>query len=903
MAEQESYSSLLLRYVQAGVVIHGPDSRILLANDMACHMLGVAPGQLEGASAADPVWSFLREDQTPMPPDEYPVARVIATRRPVRDLVVGRRSDLSSDALWAQVSAFPEIAPTGELGRVVVTFIDITERRRTEEALRASTAKLEAALASMTDAVFISDAGGRFTHFNDAFATFHRFRNKEECATTLAEYPEFLDVFLANGEPAPLEQWAVSRALRGETATNAEYTLRRRDTGETWEGSYSLAPIRDTAGAIVGSVVVGRDITERKRAETALRESEARFSTIFNASPIGINIFGLADNRSREVNESYLKIVGYSREEIRGHTAEELNLFIDREARAAWTARLREGKPVLNQDARLRRKSGEIRQALASIEVIDISGDRMGLVIVADITERKQAEEALRESEDRFRALIDGAPDGIYVQGEGRFLFLNPAMVRLIGAQAPEELVGTDMMLRIAPEYHEAVRARIRSQGDGSAAPPMELEYLRLDGTRIAVETVAVAIRFQGRDSYLVFVRDGTARRIAEGERENLQAQLLQAQKMESVGRLAGGVAHDFNNILTVQRGYCEMLKHGLNEEDPMAKGLAQIDACAERAARLTRQLLAFSRKQALQPRVFDMNGLVADLEQMLRRLIGEDVDLRAVAARAPAMVKADPGQIEQVLVNLAVNARDAMPEGGKLTIQVAPVELDQSYAESHVDVVPGRYVMLAMSDTGTGMDEETMRRIFEPFFTTKGEGKGTGLGLSTVYGIVHQSGGSIWVYSEPGKGTTFKVYLPRVQEEAAAPAAEKTDTARGKGEMVLIVEDEPTLRELAQLIIENLGYRAAVTANAGEALILVEEQGMRPDVILTDVVMPGMSGRLLVDRLRRTMPDVKVIYMSGYTEDAIVHHGVLEAGIEFLQKPFTVAALAATLSSALGGR
>jgi two-component system, cell cycle sensor histidine kinase and response regulator CckA len=520
-----------------------------------------------------------------------------------------------------------------------------------------------------------------------------------------------------------------------------------------------------------------------------------------------------------------------------------------------------------------------------------------------NITERKKAEAALRDSEERFRTLITSAPEGIFVQAEGRFLFINPAMATMLGAECPGDLIGTDFAAHIAPEYRDTVRARIQQQRQtGEPALPMEQEYLRLGGSRVHVETTAVSVRFQDRDAHMVFVRDTTARRRAEAEREQLQAQLLQAQKMESIGRLAGGIAHDFNNVLMVQRGYCEILRRGLSEDDPLARGLAMIDDCAERAAALTRQLLAFSRKQTLQPRVFDLNQLVHGLGSMLQRLIGEDVEMQTHYSSAPATVKADPGQIEQVLINLAVNARDAMPQGGTLTVETLSVDLDSRSTGLRGQVVPGPYVMLAISDTGCGMDESVKSRIFEPFFTTKGEGKGTGLGLATVHGIVHQSGGNIWVYSEPGHGTTFKVYLPRVEAEPTEPAAVESTVPRGHGEVVLVVEDEPALRELARMIIENLGYRVRVTANGGEALILIEEEGLKPDLILTDVIMPAMSGRVMVERIYRTLPDVKVIFMSGYTDDAIVHHGVLDPGINFLQKPFSKAALSAKLSSVLGG-
>jgi signal transduction histidine kinase/ActR/RegA family two-component response regulator len=377
------------------------------------------------------------------------------------------------------------------------------------------------------------------------------------------------------------------------------------------------------------------------------------------------------------------------------------------------------------------------------------------------------------------------------------------------------------------------------------------------------------------------------------------QEQLRLAQKLEAVGQLAGGVAHDFNNILMVQMGYCDLLEDELKDGNHLAS-LAQIKDCAKRAAALTRQLLAFSRKQTLQPKVLDVNALAAKIGHMLRRLIREDIDLVLALENGLGRVKADPGQIEQVIMNLAVNARDAMSQGGRLTIETANVELDEVYVRSHLGASSGPHIMLAITDTGSGMDEKTMSRLFEPFFTTKGQGKGTGLGLATVYGIVKQSGGNIWVYSEPGKGTTFKIYLPRVEAEPEQLTHQKAEVARGKGELVMVVEDEPSLRSLFARMIKSLGYRVNVAANGDEALAAVEKEGLTPDVLITDVVMPGMSGRELVDHLGRIQPGLKVLYTSGYTDNAIVHHGVLDSQTPFLQKPFSTGDLAAKIHELL---
>jgi nitrogen-specific signal transduction histidine kinase/ActR/RegA family two-component response regulator len=397
--------------------------------------------------------------------------------------------------------------------------------------------------------------------------------------------------------------------------------------------------------------------------------------------------------------------------------------------------------------------------------------------------------------------------------------------------------------------------------------------------------------------------RDVTGVRRSEEALRTTEEQLRQAQRMEAVGRLAGGVAHDFNNILMVITGYCDLMKSRLRKEDSLAEHLSQIRDGAERAVALTRQLLAFSRKQTLQPEVLDLNALVSDIEKMLRRLIGEDIDFVTKLEEGLGRVNVDRGQVEQVIMNLAVNARDAMPQGGKLTVETADVQLDERYARSHVGATAGPHVMLAITDTGSGMDQETKDRLFEPFFTTKGKGKGTGLGLSTVYGIVKQSGGNIWVYSEPGKGTAFKIYLPRVEGAPVLRPKREAKVARGDGELVLVVEDEPALRGLLAGMIDDLGYRVKVTANGGEAVIAVEEEGMRPDLLITDVVMPGMSGVVLAERLRKSQPDLRTLFMSGYTDNAIVHHGVLDAGTPFLQKPFSVADLASKIEELLSAR
>jgi nitrogen-specific signal transduction histidine kinase len=396
------------------------------------------------------------------------------------------------------------------------------------------------------------------------------------------------------------------------------------------------------------------------------------------------------------------------------------------------------------------------------------------------------------------------------------------------------------------------------------------------------------------------FGRDITERKRAEEEMATLQEQLRQSQKMEAIGRLAGGIAHDFNNLLTVIKGYSQLSLPELKEGDPLKGNIEEIKRAADRAANLTRQLLAFSRRQVMEMKVIDLNTILQDLHKMLLRVIGEDIELATVLAEDLGRAKTDPSQIEQVIINLAVNARDAMPNGGKLTIETANIELDEIYARNHIAVTPGRYVMFAVSDTGVGMTPEVRERVFEPFFTTKEKGKGTGLGLSTVYGIVKQSEGNIWVYSEPGKGTTFKIYLPRADEPLEELKKVEIKEIPHGSETILVVEDEEEVRKLTVAVLKKYGYTVLEAPQGLDAFLICEEHKGLIHLLVTDVVMPKMSGRELADRVATIRPEIKVLYMSGYTDNTISHHGILEEGIDYIQKPFTVEGMARKIREVL---
>ena len=505
---------------------------------------------------------------------------------------------------------------------------------------------------------------------------------------------------------------------------------------------------------------------------------------------------------------------------------------------------------------------------------------------VQDVTERKRAEAALRESEERYRDLVENAHDIIYSHDlEGNYTSMNKAGEEITGYTL-EEALKLKMSDTVAPECLPKVQQMMKRKLAGERVTAYDIEIIAKDGRRVPVE---VNTKYVYQNGVAAGVQ-GIARDVTE--RKQLEDQLRQSQKMEAIGQLAGGVAHDFNNLLTAINGYSSLALQRINPENPIKSYLEEIKKAGDRAANLTRQLLAFGRKQILQPVPLNLNDIVSDMNKMLRRLIGEDIDLTATLNPKLKAIKADPGQIEQVLVNLVVNARDAMPSGGHLTIETMTVELDSEYAGKRVGVVPGRYVMLAVSDTGTGMNEETKARIFDPFFTTKEKGKGTGLGLSTVYGIVKQSGGNIWVYSEEGRGTTFKVYLPQLETAETVESLQVETEIMPGSETILLLEDEDMVRNLARQILEGAGYKVVEVSRGEEAIKRFAAEDGSIDLLLTDVVMPEMSGKEVADRVCELSPSLKVLFMSGYTDEAIVHHGVLDSNVQFIQKPFTPAAL-----------
>jgi PAS domain S-box-containing protein len=641
-------------------------------------------------------------------------------------------------------------------------------------------------------------------------------------------------------------------------------------------------------------LVCCRDVTERHRAE----EARAELAAIVQSCEDAI-ISTRLDGTIWNWNHGAERLYGYTAEEVKGKPATLLFPKERPDELPAIVARVARGEYIpTHETVRISKKGERVDVALSVSPIRDSGGRVIGASGIArDITALKKAEQTNRrlalerdQLVARLRLQIERMPIGFIVQDANfRFTGWNPAAEQIFGYSELEVLGKTAYETVIADSGRASMEEILERVKGGDMSAHTTAEHKTKDGRSITCEWYNTPIMSGDGvlESVLSMVVDVT-------ERRSLEERLRQSHKMEAVGQLAGGVAHDFNNLLTVIMGGSDMVLARLPAGTPLRELISEIREAGTRAASLTRQLLAFSRKQVLAAQVLDLNSIVTDMEKMLRRTIGEDVDLATCLEHGLYQVKADPVQIQQVLLNLAVNARDAMPRGGKLTIETRNVELDASYARGHSDVQPGCYVMAAVSDTGCGMDAATRARIFEPFFTTKEVGKGTGLGLATVYGIVKQSGGHIEVYSEVGAGTTFKIYLPRLTELPEEPAEIQVMTAAPGGrETIFLVEDEDTVRRLTRHLLEDSGYTVLEARNGREALELWERDRTPIHLLLTDVVMPEVGGRQLAEWLLPMNPQMRVLYVSGYTDDAIVRHGVLEAETNFMQKPYSPLALA----------
>jgi len=621
------------------------------------------------------------------------------------------------------------------------------------------------------------------------------------------------------------------------------------------------------------------------RMRRRLFEREELFRLISDSAADMIAVVDMNGNRIYN-SQSYSRVLGYNQEELKHSSAFEQIHPEDREKVQRAAADARQSGIGRTLEYRIRHKDGSWRVLESTASVIrGPSGEPQKLVIVnRDVTERKAAAESLRQSESGFRSMVEDAPYGIFrCRSNGKLLSANPAFQRMLRYDLADELLQTNLVEDVfdSPSEFQKLKNLV---DDGREFKDVAVELRRKDGSKITVRCTGRNVSdHEGLPSFDVFAEDVTEKRI-------LERQLQMAAKMEAVGRLSGGIAHDFNNLLGVIMGYSQLFKKKLDPESPLREHAEEIEKAGQRAAALTRQLLAFSRQQVLKPAVLNLNDLVSDMVKMLPRLIGEDIAVSTSLAADLGQVKADHGQIEQVIMNLAVNARDAMPSGGELRIATANREFDQAYTRHHPGARPGQYVMLSVVDSGMGIDAETLAHIFEPFFTTKEVGKGTGLGLATVYGVVKQSEGYVWVDSAVGKGASFQIFLPRVDEEQSIqfPTRGPETKAAGGSETILLVEDSEPLRKLTQSFLQSNGFEVLVAQNGEDAIEIEAGAARKIHLLVTDVVMPGINGRVLAERLHLKQPEMKVLYISGYTDSFIAIHGVLERGMTLLNKPYT---------------
>jgi two-component system cell cycle sensor histidine kinase/response regulator CckA len=762
---------------------------------------------------------------------------------------------------------------------------DVTERRRAEQALRESEERFRELYDHAPVGYHEYDREGRITRVNRTDLEMLGYSAEE----MIGQYIWKLNV----GEELVRQQVLEKLAGLRPPGQDREHTYKRKD-GSILSVLIEDRLIRDENGRIRGIRCTIQDITERKGAEEALKESEERFRALFEQAAVGVAQIETETGRFLRINQRYCEIVGYTSQEMQNFSFHDITHPEDLQADLDNVKLLIEGKTrEFSMEKRYYHKNGSIVWVNLTLSPLWVTGEKTDyhIAVVQDITERKRAEEALRKREQEIRVIAENVPALFsYVDLEGRYRFVNKRYEEWFGIPRTE-VIGKHCRQVLGEAAYDLIKGHMGEALSGHRVHYEEALPYASGGTRyVSADYVPDADDRGEVKGFFVLVTDITERKRGEQEMAALQEQLRQSQKMEAIGQLAGGIAHDFNNLLTIIKGYSQLSLMELREEDPLKENLKEVGKAAEQAARLTRQILAFSRRQMMEMKVLDLNTILKDLDKMLRRVIGEDIKLVTLLAGDLGSVRTDSGQVEQVIMNLAVNARDAMPHGGKLTIETANVELDEAYARNHIAVKPGHYVMLAVSDTGVGMAPEVRDRVFEPFFTTKEKSKGTGLGLSTVYGIVKQSGGNIWVYSEPDHGTTFKIYLPRVYEapEELKEEGVRERTHRG-GETILLVEDEAEVRKLAARILERQGYTVLEARDGEEALLLCEHKKEPIHLVLTDVVMPQMGGPQLVEQLKHVRQDFKVLYMSGYTDNSITHQGVLERGMNYIQKPFTI--------------
>ncbi|MEE4137349.1 MAG: PAS domain S-box protein [Desulforhopalus sp.] len=895
-------ASDIIWHSPVGIFTSTPDGRYTFANPATARIYGY-PSPAELIASISDISSQIYADPTER---ETFQRQLREEGELINHEYQHRRRDGS--VFWVSLNAQTIYDEHGNLLHYQGYISDITERKHMEEALRESEEKYRLLFNTFPLGITVSNQDGKIIETN-AMATNILRVPKERHEGRKIDGAEWR-IIRPDGTPMPADEYASTRALKEQRMVeNIEMGIVQPDAGITWL-SVTAAPLNLEN---YGVVVTYADITERRMAEGELRERESLFKTLVNTIP---DLIWLKDANGvyLSCNKKFEPFFGASEAEILGKTdydfvdKDQADFFRENDLKA-----IAAGGPISKEEQITFADDGHVA-FLDTIKtpMFGSDGKLIGVLgIGRDITERRQAEEALRESEQKYRALVKGVPCGIVVHADDSSIeFANSEALRLLGLTW-EQILGK---VAIDPAW-----CFVRE--NGSPLPVEEYPVSRVLRTKTAFTGKIIGVLLPDRDDptwalcnayphfneeaqllqVIVSFYNITELKNAENERQKLQEQLQQAQKMESVGRLAGGVAHDFNNMLGVIFGHTEMALEDVDPAAPLSASLQAIQHAAERSAALTRQLLAFARKQTVAPKVVDLNETVEGMLKMLRRLIGEDIELFWQPGEDLPPVKVDPAQLDQLLANLCVNARDAIAGVGRITIKTDTNIFDVAYCTDRPGFLPGEYLLLEVSDNGCGMDQSILNQIFEPFFTTKEQGKGTGLGLASVFGMVKQNNGFINVYSEPGQGTTFKIYLPAFTAKSAWTTEKGQERPAEHGhETILLVEDEPAILQMTTTMLTRLGYTVVAAATPGEAIRLAHEYLGRIDLLMTDVVMPEMNGRELAGNLLAHYPELKRLFMSGYTADIIAHHGVLDEGMHFIQKPFSMKDLSGKLRETL---
>ena len=883
----EQRYAVTLKSIGDAVIATDAEGNVELLNAVAETMTGWPIHEAKGKPLQD-IFHIVCEDTGAEV--ENPVHKVLAVGK-----VVGLANHtllIARDGVRRPIddSAAPIRDEQGQITGVVLVFHDRTEQQQTEQELLRVNERMELAQKVAGIGVWDWDEKTKTSRWSQQmYDLFGLDPNRHE--------PSFKS-WLSVVHPDDKQQviYNLNRAFNDRSTLTNEYRINKSDGKIHWIYSSGKALVgKNNSFRMLGTCV---DITDRKRVEEEMLFIARKWQTTFDSISDPVALLD-EDCIILQCNSAYVDLTDVPVREIIGQKC--FTLMHHAEDNIEDCPFIRSKQSLIREEMEMEIDG---RDYLMTIDpIIDRDGHFSGAVhIIKDITVRKQMEEALRESEEKYRLLFDTSLQGILVADieTRKFVFANKVICGMLGYTEEElrrlsvdDIHPKDSLGHVIDEFQAQAR------GDKTIAG--EIPCLRKDGSVFYADVSASKTMIQGKACNLGFFMDVTEKRKSEEEKEKLQSQLMQAQKMESVGRLAGGVAHDFNNMLSLILGHAELAMEKVAPEDTVHADLLAISKAARRSADLTRQLLAFARKQTIAPKILDVNDTVGGMLKMLQRLIGEDIDLAWRPGADLWPVKVDPGQIDQILANLCVNARDAMDTAGRITIETENVHLDKASLGDSAAFISGDYVRLVVSDNGSGMDKTTLSHLFEPFFTTKDIGHGTGLGLATVYGIVKQNSGFINVYSEPGNGTSFKIYLPRHSGEKPQTYEETAPEITGGGQgVVLLVEDEPMLLELGKMMLEKMGLRVLSTSKPEEALQIAEESAEEIDLLMTDVVMPGMNGRELANRLVARYPKIKQLFMSGYTANVIAHRGVLDEGVEFIQKPFSIKELSAKINEIL---